>query len=56
MEEQTEWSGLTPDEKKQMLFLRQKALLDTFLEKGAISGAQYEKSCGDLKLKMNIQD
>ena len=39
-------------EKKHQLFLRQKALLDTFLSNGAISQAQYDKSFGDLKEKM----
>ena len=39
-------------EKNHLLYLRQKALLDTFLEKGAISKAQYDKSLGDMKAKM----
>ena len=30
------------------LFRQQKRLLDTFRENGAISGAQYDKSIGDL--------
>ena len=41
---------------KQSLFERQKQLLDTFLEHGAISKAQYNKSLGDLKEKMGIED
>ena len=41
---------------KQLLFERQKQLLDTFLEHGAISKAQYNKSLGDLKEKMGIED
>jgi hypothetical protein len=40
---------------KQLLFERQKQLLDTFLEHGAISKAQYNKSLGDLKEKMGIE-
>jgi len=36
------------------LFRRQKQLLDTFLEHGAISRAQYDKSLGDLIVKMEI--
>ena len=44
--------GLTHEEKNHLLYLRQKALLDTFLEKGAISKAQYEKSLHDLTEKM----
>ena len=35
------------------LFLKQKELLDTFLDRGAITPAQYEKSLGDLREKMN---
>lgn len=40
-------------EKKQ-LFLKQKNLLDTFLERNAISQAQYDKSLGDLRDKMGM--
>ena len=40
------------EEKKRELYLRQKKLLDTFLEKGAISKEQYEKSFHDLTVKM----
>ena len=36
------------------LFRRQKNLLDTFLEKNAISKAQYDKSLGDLREKMGM--
>ena len=36
------------------LFRRQKVLLDTFLEKNAISKAQYDKSLGDLRDKMGM--
>ena len=39
-------------QKKQELFARQKNTLDLFLEKGAITKAQYEKSLHDLKVKM----
>lgn len=44
------------DEKTLELFNRQKELLDTFLSKGAITRAQYNKSLGDLRLKMNIAE
>lgn len=47
-----EWSELTYQEKNHQLFLNQKKLLDTFLEKNAISKAQYDKSLHDLKEKM----
>ena len=42
------------EDKKKQLFLNQKQLLDTFLEHGAISKAQYDKSLGDLIVKMGI--
>ena len=43
------------DEKKKELFLRQKQLLDTFLEHGAISREQYDKSLGDLIVKIGVR-
>lgn len=48
------WESLTPQQKKRQLFLEQKKTLDLFLSSGAISRAQYEKSLGDLKQKMEI--
>ena len=45
----------TAENKKRELFLRQKQLLDTFLANGAISRAQYNKSLGDLTIKMGMQ-
>ncbi len=53
---QTDYSSLTPEEKKLDLFLRQKRTLDLFLERNAISKAQYDKSLGDLIEKMGIKD
>lgn len=49
-----QWSELSPEEKKTKLFLEQKKTLDLFLEKGAISKAQYDKSLGDLRKKMGV--
>ncbi len=46
---------LNDKEKKLDLYLRQKELLDTFLEHGAISRAQYDKSLGDLTVKMGME-
>lgn len=46
---------VTAKEKKRELYLRQKELLDTFLAHGAISQAQYDKSLGDLTMKMGMQ-
>ena len=51
-----EWSSLTYEEKNRMLFLRQKRTLDMFLERGAISKAQHDKSLHDLIEKMGMED
>lgn len=50
------WSALTSEEKKTQLFLQQKHTLDLFLERGAISKEQYNKSLGDLRNKMGFKD
>ena len=50
------WENLTPEEKKAELYRKQKGLLDTFLERNAISKAQYDKSLGDLTEKMGMSD
>ena len=42
--------------RKYKLYQRQKEALDIFLQRGAISKAQYDKSLGDLKAKMGIRD
>lgn len=52
--QQEVWEKLTPEEKKKGLFLEQKHTLELFLERGAISQAQFDKSFGDLKIKMGI--
>ena len=54
MTEIMEWTNLSPEDKKKQLFLNQKKLLDTFLEKNAISKAQHEKNLGDLRDKMGM--
>ncbi len=51
-----DYSELSPEEKKLDLFLRQKRTLDLFLERGAISLAQYDKSLEDLTEKMEIKE
>ena len=38
------------------LFLHQKETLDTFLANGAITQAQYNKSYGDLVVKMGMEE
>ena len=55
MSEQIPWEQMTPEEKKKQLFLNQKGTLDLFLERNAISKAQYDKSLGDLIDKMGMQ-
>ena len=51
---QKEWELLSPQEKKLQLFYNQKNTLDLFLERNAISQSQYDKSLGDLIVKMGI--
>lgn len=53
--EQINWSRLSPDEKKMQLFLNQKHTLDLFLERNAIDQRQYDKSLGDLIVKMGVE-
>ena len=53
---QREFSELSPLEKRINLFLRQKHTLDLFLERNAISKAQYDKSLGDLIVKMGMEE
>ncbi len=52
--EQAEWERLSPEQKKIQLYLEQKKTLETFLERGAISKAQFDKSLGDLTVKMGM--
>ena len=54
--ENKEWASLSYEEKNRLLFLRQKKTLDMFLERGAISQAQRDKSLHDLIEKMGMQD
>ena len=52
------WDSLSYEEKNRLLYECQKALLDLFLEKKAISQAQHDKSLLDLTVKMKyaLQD
>ena len=43
-----DWEKLSYNEKNYELFLKQTLLLKEFLERGAISQAQYDKSLHDL--------
>ena len=48
------WNVLSHEEKIRELYNRQKHTLDQFLERGAISKAQYEKSLHELTEKMGM--
>ena len=50
----TQWETLPREDKKKQLFLNQKQTLELFLERGAISQAQFDKSFNDLKTKMGM--
>ena len=51
----TDWRSMPPDERKRALFNKQKALLDTFLSRGAIDRRQYEKSLTCMAEKMGVE-
>lgn len=52
--DQVEWETLSPEQKRVQLFMNQKQTLEVFLERGAISQAQFDKSLGDLTKKMGM--
>ena len=52
--EQAEWEQLSPEQKKMNLYLEQKKTLEAFLVRGAIAKAQFDKSLGDLTVKMGM--
>jgi len=47
IKDQTKWDMLSYEEKNHQLFLKQKTMLEMFLERGAISKEQFEKSLYD---------
>ena len=49
-------NSTVPVEKNIELYLRQKKMLEQFLERNAISQAQFDKSLGDLTEKMGMQE
>ena len=51
-EQDRSWSGLSYESKNRELYLKQKQTLDLFLERGAITKAQHDKSLHDLTVKM----
>lgn len=50
--EYQEWSQLSYSKKNQQLYLSQVETLKKFLERSAISRAEYDKSLHDLTVKM----
>lgn len=56
MREGIPYELMSPEEKKIDLFLRQKETLELFLERNAITKAQFDKSYGDLVEKMGMKD
>ncbi len=46
------WDAMSHEEKNHQLYLKQKQMLDMFLERGAISQSQHDKSLHDLTVKM----
>ncbi len=52
MSEDKDWDSMTLEEKNRELYYRQKQLLAEFLERGAISQAQHDKSLKCLTEKM----
>lgn len=42
------WASMSREEKNRQLFNKQKAMLDLFMEKGAISRRQRDESLADL--------
>jgi hypothetical protein len=52
--ENTLWASMSAEEKNRQLFRKQKELLDLFLEKGAISREQHDRSLRDLRRKMKL--
>ena len=56
MDGKLSFDTMSKEEKRIELYLSQKRLLETFLERNAISRAQYEKSLSDLTTKMHMEE
>ena len=50
------WDAMTRAEKNHQLFLKQRETLRMFLERGAISQAQHDRSLQDLTLNMGEEE
>lgn len=55
-QENKPWESLSHEEKNRELYYKQKRMLEDFLERGAISKAQFDKSLHDLTEKMGITE
>ena len=55
MDNAAAWENLSPEEKKKALYERQRDMLKSFLEHGAITRAQHDKSLHDLTVKMGFE-
>ena len=49
-----EWSKLSEKEKKEHLYFKQKAMLEMFFEKKAISKEQFEKSINVINKLLHV--
>ena len=49
--ENPDWDAMSYEEKNHCLFLRQRELLDLFLERGAISQTQHDRCLFDLTVR-----
>ena len=54
-EQDRSWSGLSYESKNRELYLKQKQTLDLFLERGAISREQYNKSLDELTKRLGVE-
>ena len=50
------WENMSHEQKNHQLYLQQKKMLNMFLEHGAITQAQHDKSLKDLREKMEEQE
>ncbi len=50
------WDALSYEEKNHQLYLKQRHMLEEFLERNAITRQQYEKSLHDLTEKMSMTE
>lgn len=53
-DQNTTWGTMTYAEKNCALYTQQKQTLDLFLERGAITKAQHDKSLHDMTVKMGM--